>query len=186
MYSLPPILPHNLHLTFPLQSSRGLPFTPGLGLPRCELQTLSAENSKAIIKAVKTRLGPAFTITHLTQAAILLALLDTIRPTDLTDDEVYVTPTSVDGRRWMRTEVASQFYAMCQTAAVVRVRNLQAIHVSHQDDPEVQVQALERACREVKASYAQWLKNPYQQALGLRVHNFEANFLKVYVMANIL
>ncbi|KAJ4145119.1 hypothetical protein LMH87_003978 [Akanthomyces muscarius] len=159
-------------------SSRGLPFTPGLGLPRCELLTLSAENSKSVIKNIKTRLGPEFTITHLTQAAILLALLDTLKPTDLTDDEVFVTPTSVDGRRWMRPEVANSFYSMCQTAAVVRVENLKSIHVSHEDSSETQVKALERACRDVKASYDQWLKNPYQQALGLRVHNFEASYLQ--------
>ncbi|OAQ96767.1 hypothetical protein LLEC1_00640 [Akanthomyces lecanii] len=162
-------------------SSRGLPFTPGLGLPRCELLTLSAENSKAIIKGIKTRLGPEFTITHLTQAAILLALLDALKPTDLADDEAFVTPTSVDGRRWMRPELAGSFYSMCQTAAVVRVENLKSIHVSHEDATETQVTALARACRDVKTSYDRWLKNPYQQALGLRVHNFEARYLQAAI-----
>ncbi|PQK09681.1 hypothetical protein BB8028_0002g00050 [Beauveria bassiana] len=158
--------------------SRGLPFTPGLGFPRCELITLSAEKSKAIIKTIKTRLGPEYTITHLAQAAIVLALLDTLKPDDLTDDEFFVTPTSVDGRRWMEKEVANRFHPMCQTAAVVRVDHLKSIHVSHEDTKETQVEALEHACRDVKASYDRWLKNPYQLALGLRVHNFEANYLK--------
>lgn len=70
---------------------------------------------------------------------------------------------------------------MCQTAAVVRIENLKSIYVSHDDATEMQVRALERACRDVKASYDQWLWNPYQQALGLRVHNFEAGYLQACV-----
>ena len=83
----------------------------------------------------------------------------------------------MDGRRWMRSDIAKNFYAMCQTAAVVRVERLKSIAVSHQDDKDVQVKALESASRDVKTSYDQWLKNPFQEALGLRVHNFEANYL---------
>ncbi|KAI1070317.1 hypothetical protein LB507_010384 [Fusarium sp. FIESC RH6] len=157
--------------------SRGLKFQPGLGLPRCVIHKFSAEDSIAIVKAVKTRLGPGHTISHLTQTAIILALLDTLKPTDLTDDEAFISPTSVDGRRWMRPDIAKNFYAMCQTAAVVRVEKLKSIAVSHQDDKDVQVKALESASRDVKTSYDQWLKNPFQEALGLRVHNFEANYL---------
>jgi hypothetical protein len=126
---------------------------------------------------VKTRLGPGFTISHLTQAAIVLALLDHLKPTDLSDDEVFISPTSVDGRRWLREDIANNFYAMCQTAAVVRVENLKSIAVSHKDEKELQVKALQSACRDVKRSYDQWLTNPFLQALGIRVHNFEASYL---------
>ncbi|KAK6715370.1 trichothecene 15-O-acetyltransferase [Fusarium graminearum] len=152
-------------------------FRPGLGLPRCSIYKLSAEDSIAIIKAVKTRLGPGYTISQLTQAAIILALLDHLKPTDLSDDEFFISPTSVDGRKWMREDIASNYYAMCQTAAVVRVENLKSIAVSHNDEKEIQVKALEKACRDIKKSYDQWLGNPFLEALGLRVHNFEANYL---------
>ncbi|KAH6993516.1 15-O-acetyltransferase [Fusarium venenatum] len=157
--------------------SRGLKFQPGLALPRCVIHKLSAEDSIAIIKAIKTRLGPGFTISHLTQAAIILALLDHLKPTDLSDDEVFISPTSVDGRRWLREEITKNYYAMCQTAAVVRVENLKSIAVSHNDEKELQVRALESACRDIKKSYSQWLESPFLQALGLRVHNFEARYL---------
>nr|3FOT_A Chain A, 15-O-acetyltransferase [Fusarium sporotrichioides]3FP0_A Chain A, 15-O-acetyltransferase [Fusarium sporotrichioides] len=157
--------------------SRGMKFQPGLALPRCVIHKLSADESIDIVKAVKTRLGPGFTISHLTQAAIVLALLDHLKPNDLSDDEVFISPTSVDGRRWLREDIASNFYAMCQTAAVVRIENLKSITVSHKDEKELQVRALESACRNIKKSYRQWLENPFLQALGLRVHNFEASYL---------
>ncbi|KAM0304499.1 hypothetical protein ACHAPM_002597 [Fusarium culmorum] len=157
--------------------SRGMKFRPGLGLPRCSIYKLSADDSIAIIKAVKTRLGPDYTISQLTQAAIILALLDHLKPTDLSDDEFFISPTSVDGRKWMREDIASNYYAMCQTAAVVRVENLKSIAVSHNDEKEIQVKALEKACRDIKKSYDQWLGNPFLEALGLRVHNFEASYL---------
>lgn len=157
--------------------SRGMKFQPGLALPRCAIYKLSADDSIAIVKAVKTRLGPGYTISQLTQAAIILALLDHLKPTDLSDDEFFLSPTSVDGRKWLREDIASNYYAMCQTAAVVRVENLKSIAVSHKDEKEIQVKALEKACRDIKKCYDQWLGNPFLEALGLRVHNFEAGYL---------
>ncbi|RGP73138.1 3-acetyltrichothecene 15-o-acetyltransferase [Fusarium longipes] len=157
--------------------SRGLKFRPGLGLPRCVIHKFSAADSIAIVAAVKSRLGPGFTISHLAQAAIVLALLDHLKPTDLSDEQVFISPTSVDGRRWLHDDIASNFYAMCQTAAVVRVEKLKTIAVSHKDEKDKQVRALESACKDVKRSYDQWLGNPFLQALGIRVHNFEANYL---------
>nr|ALV66156.1 acetyltransferase [Trichoderma brevicompactum] len=157
--------------------SWGLEFKSGLGLPRTDIHTFTAAESKAIINGVKTRLGPQYTISHLAQAAVVIAMLEIIQPHNLTDKDVFVSPMPVNGRRWLKDELADNHYSICETGAVIRIENIESLVLNNDDDKDTIIGAIKRACEDVKKSFDQWLSNPYQLALGLAVHTLEASFL---------
>ena len=130
-----------------------------------------------MIHAVKSRLGPKYTISHLGQAASVLALLKANPPSnDIPDNQSLVMPTAVNGRRWLRDEHARDYYGMCQTGAVMKIKNIKSFMVDDNDKDAV-VEALERGCKLAKEAYDHWLNKPYQLALGISKDNFYASHL---------
>nr|G0KYB1.1 RecName: Full=Trichothecene O-acetyltransferase TRI3; AltName: Full=Trichothecene biosynthesis cluster protein 3 [Trichoderma arundinaceum]CAY87361.1 putative trichothecene 15-O-acetyltransferase [Trichoderma arundinaceum] len=156
----------------------GLEFKSGLGLPRTDIHTSTATESKAIINGVKTRLGPQYTISHLAQAAVVIAMLEIIQPPNLTDKDIFVSPMPVNGRRWLKDGLADHHYSICETGAVIRIENIKSLVLNNNNDKGYRPRCDEKKPGEdVKKSFDQWLGNPYQLALGLAVHTLEASFL---------
>ena len=77
------------------------------GKPSTVFHTLPQDQSQKIIRAIKSNLGTAYTITHLTNAAILLALLKTRPPPPKAGPIHYAPLASVQGRRFMTSPYSS-------------------------------------------------------------------------------
>ncbi|KAF7593958.1 trichothecene 15-O-acetyltransferase [Aspergillus hancockii] len=133
--------------------------------------------SNALLQAVKSRLGPKYTISHLAQAAVVVALLEANPPTDLDDESVFVTPMPVNGRRWLQDDIGKKYYSICETGAIIRCDNIKSLLVKRDTKKETIIAALTQACQDVKKSFDKALSNPYQQPIGMAVHMLEASFL---------
>ncbi|KAE8356477.1 15-O-acetyltransferase Tri3-domain-containing protein [Aspergillus coremiiformis] len=156
---------------------QGLVFQQGTGLPRTVFHTFPPDQSKALLQAIKTRLGPQYTISHLTQAAVIIALLEANPPPDLDDNSVFVTPMPVNGRRWIRDSLRDTYYGACQTGAIIRCENISSLLLQRTDTKETILAALTQACHDVKKSFDRALDNPYQLPIGIASHMLEASFL---------
>lgn len=168
------------------QSSWGLPISNGKGIPRTEWYHFSKADSEAIIRAVKTRIGPHYTISHLGHAATVLALLKE-RPLPAGDSTTkLVTALPVNGRYFLRDELAkANFlqdehadvqYGSCQAGAVVVFPQLGQWTVNESDKEAVKT-ALEGLAKHIKRSYDYWLSKPFQLPLCVSKDNFLSSFL---------
>ncbi|KAJ6007934.1 trichothecene 15-O-acetyltransferase [Penicillium herquei] len=152
-------------------SSWGMPVTNGSGDPRSDWYTFSKIDSEKIIHAVKKHLGPKYTISHLGHAATVLSLLkNNPLPVDAPGDIGLVTPLPVNGRRFLRDEVANHRFGTCQAGAVVEFPSLKTWAPCN--DAEDHTAALEKLCKQVKESYDYWLKKEFQLAVGVSKDNF--------------
>ena len=145
-------------------------------MPRTDLHTFTVEESKRILSAVKTRLGPQYTISHLTQAAVVLAMLELIGADNVSDDDFFVHGMPVNGRRFLDEKYAKKQYNMCETCAVIKVEKLKSLAKS-KEDKQAAIEALTKASSDVKKCLDRWLSNPSQLQLGVSMHNLEASFL---------
>jgi hypothetical protein len=133
---------------------------------------------QSVIRGVKTRLGPGYTITHLAQAAILLALLKTnpLSQEESTKNSV-VMPLPVNGRRYLRREFADNQYGSCQACAVVVFDRLEQFAIDFKDKDAV-LNALVKGMEITRNSYDYWLNKPFLLPLGLAKDNFIAPMLE--------
>lgn len=152
-----------------------------MGRPCTEWYTFSNAESAAMIRAVKTRLGSQYTISHLGHAAMVLALLKVKPlPAGSPDGTTLITPLPVDGRRFLRDEYVDKQYGSCQAGAIVEFENLKSWAVDESDTEAVK-SMLERGCKHVKESYDYWLSKDFQLALGVSKDNFLSSFLSSWV-----
>ncbi|KAB5566840.1 15-O-acetyltransferase Tri3-domain-containing protein [Coniochaeta sp. 2T2.1] len=167
-------------------TSWGLPVTNGEGIPRTEWYRFTKDQSEAIIRAVKTKIGTQYTISHLGHAAMVLALLKT-RPLPAGDTTTeLITPLPVNGRPYLRDGLAKgNFsedrnakvqYGTCQAGAVVEFQHLAQWTVDESDKTAVKAK-LEALARHIKSSYDYWTSKPYLLPLGVSKDNFLASFL---------
>lgn len=130
-----------------------------------------------MIRAVKTRLGQQYTISHLGHAAMVLALLqsnplDSSAPTGT----ALITPLPVNGRRFLKPEFREHRFGSCQAGAVVEFKDLASWAPATKGPGDVQ-EALGKLSRHVKESYDYWLRNQFQLPLGISKDNFLSAFL---------
>lgn len=160
-----------------LQNSWALDQKLGVGAPRTEFQTFTAAQSQSIIQAVKSRLGPGYTISHLGQAATALALLKANPiPADVSGVPSIIMPLPVNGRRFLKDEYVQGQYGACQAGAVVQLHDARS-YVVDDNDKNAVISMLERACRISKEQYDYWLSKPFQMAVNISKDNFLASFL---------
>jgi hypothetical protein len=118
-----------------------------VGAPSTEFQTFTAAESQAIVQAVKPRLGPGYTISHLGQAATALALLKVNPiPNDVSGVPSIIMPLPVNGRRFLKDEYMQGQYGACQAGAVVQFHDAKSFAVDDDDKSSV-ISMLDRACR---------------------------------------
>ncbi|KAF5865509.1 trichothecene 15-O-acetyltransferase [Aspergillus alliaceus] len=156
------------------QSSWGLKFKLGEGTPCAIFHNFTVTESKAIISALKRRFGPKYTITHLGQAAVVLALLKANPPPDYVfGGQSFITVPPVDGRRWLRENHVKDYYGICLTGAVIEFEDIGSLMVDENDKDAV-IEALGAGCRITKEAYDRWMSNPFQLPLGVSMYNFLA------------
>ncbi|KXH68107.1 hypothetical protein CSAL01_12931 [Colletotrichum salicis] len=166
-------------------SSWGLPVAAGTGAPRTIWRTFTAEQSAAIKAAIKTRLGPSFTVTHLGHAAMVLALLRARPlPADAPDSVTLVSPLPVNGRRYLRGDAAGR-YGSCQAGASVEFAPLREWVVDESNADAVRA-TLGALASHVKEGYEYWLRNEFQLAVDQAKGNFLASVLGSYVPGEVL
>ena len=137
-----------------------------------EWYTFSRAETKAIKDAVKTRLGPKYTVSHLSHAAMVLALLKAQPlPADTPDSKTIISPLTVNGRRFLRDEYVDKQYGVCQTTAVVEFENLKSWMVDELDIEALKT-TLERGCKLVKKSYDYWLGKGFLLLLDVTKDSF--------------
>ena len=139
-------------------------------IPRAEVLSFTVEESKAIIKAVKTRLGPGFTISHLVNAAVVIALLDTFPSEKMTDEEAFVGPTTVNLRRYIKEELKKDYIGLMVSSAFIRINKLKSLAVSSEQSKEAVVEALSKASKDVKTSLDTWLEPATQMPSPLAMY----------------
>ena len=162
------------------QSSWGLTVTNSIGTPRTEFYTFSKAESEAMILAVRSRVGPQYTISHLGHAAMVLAHLKAKPlPASAPENTQLITPLPVNGRRFLRDEFVDRQYGSCQAGAVVEFPNLKSWVVDERDTDAVKAM-LERGCRHVKEWYDYWLSKEFQVAVNVSKDNFLASSLSGY------
>ncbi|GKT45932.1 putative 15-O-acetyltransferase SAT12 [Colletotrichum spaethianum] len=157
-------------------SSWGLPVAAGTGAPRTIWRAFTAEQSVAIKAAIKTRLGPSFTVTHLGHATMVLALLRARPlPADAPDSVALSSPLPVNGRRYLRGDAARR-YGSCQAGASVEFAPLREWAVDEGDAEAVRATLGALAAR-VRDGYEYWLRNEFQLAVDQAKGNFLASVL---------
>ena len=148
-----------------------------VGAPSTEFQVFTIAETQAILQAIKSRLGPSYTISHLGQAATALALL---KVSPITDDvpglASIIMPLPVNGRRFLKDEYVQSQYGACQAGAVVQFHDARSFVVDDNDINAV-ISALEKGCRISKEQYDYWLSKPFQMAVNVSKDNFLASFL---------
>lgn len=120
---------------------------------------------------MKSRLGSGYTITHLGQAATLLTLLKlSPLPREALLNRSVIMPLPVNGRRYLREELAERQYGSCQACAVVTFDKLEKYAVDFGNRDAVVV-ALITGVKVTKNAYDYWLDKPYLLPLGLAKDN---------------
>ncbi|KAK6006544.1 hypothetical protein QM012_006954 [Aureobasidium pullulans] len=154
------------------QESHAFQIKTNPGLPEIAILQLSPTECQKIIEGVKSHLGPGYTITHLGQAATLMTLLK-LNPLsqETLQEKSIIMPLPVNGRRYLREELANTQYGSCQACAVVVFADLEAYAVDFGDKDAV-VNALVHAIKVTKRSYDYWLSKPFLLPLGLAKDNF--------------
>ncbi|GKT93659.1 hypothetical protein Ct61P_11509 [Colletotrichum tofieldiae] len=153
-------------------SSWGLPVTNTEGKPQTIWHTFTPEESQAVNSAVKTRLGPRYTITHLGHAAIVLALLRANPlPLDAPESTMLSSPLPANGRRFLKEADADRRYGSCQAGLFVEFSPLRTFIVDETDSDAVK-DTLKRLVQQVKDGYEYWLKNDFQLPIDQAKGNF--------------
>ncbi|KFA53045.1 Sat16, partial [Stachybotrys chartarum IBT 40293] len=142
--------------------------------PRAHVLKLILVESRDIIRAVKTRLCPQYTISYLAQAATVIAMLDTYSSkSELSKPDFFVALTAVNGRRYLREDLESNYLAGYVTGAPIKIEKLRSLLVSLDDSKDIIVSALEKAAKDAKRRLDMWIYDQSQLATGFRIHSFK-------------
>ncbi len=140
-------------------------------MPKTLFWTFTQEQSQAIVASVKSNIGNNCTITHLAIAAVMLALVKTNPPRGDNAPNIYVTPSSINGRQWMKEPYSSgkvPYLANAQANGVVAFENLKDyVQAPGQESVEKTRKLLVRAATAAKAEYARCLNRPNQLAISI-------------------
>ncbi|KAF7596256.1 trichothecene 15-O-acetyltransferase [Aspergillus hancockii] len=151
----------------------GLQPKPENKIPSVAFHNFTVAESKAMINAVKTHLSPKHTITHLGQAATILALLKANPPPEALGNLDFIQPLTLNGRRWVRPEHVRS-YGVCQTGGITTFKDLRSYMVDENDKDAV-FEALKRGTDLAKQYYDKFLNEPYQLPIGLSVQQTNAS-----------
>ncbi|OKL63819.1 hypothetical protein UA08_01099 [Talaromyces atroroseus] len=145
----------------------------GHGLPRTIFHTFTKEESDAIYKAVKTKVGPSASPAHLGHAAVFLSLLKSSPPSDDTPDtQVYVSQSPVNGRRFLENpqKHAKTYYPVTQSTCPVLYGNIKQYEIANASK-EMWDEYLLTATKIAKETYDQRLANPAALPISINFHN---------------
>ncbi|KAL9596653.1 MAG: hypothetical protein Q9219_005648 [cf. Caloplaca sp. 3 TL-2023] len=143
------------------------------GLSRTVWRTFTKEQSQQIVSAIRQRLGRGYTITHVGQAALLLALLKLHPPgQEVGDDQIFLCPTAINGRRFIREPYQSYqkpFFPNCQANGFVTFENIKGFIQEGQRDDTKTKELLTKAAKMSKEGYGAILDRPHCLAISTPV-----------------
>ncbi|KAJ9401502.1 hypothetical protein DTO282F9_1699 [Paecilomyces variotii] len=133
-----------------------------VGLPRSIFHTFTVAETAKLLRAVKERLGPKYTVTHLGHAAVFLALLKTNPPPADAPETFCTTAMPVNSRRFLREDYAKAtktYYPVCQSSALLLFEDIQS-YAPRDCDKEQLREKISRAAKHTKESYDFWMNQP--------------------------
>lgn len=140
-----------------LKSRWGLKVQSGDGYEPASIHhVLSPEQSKAVLRSVKKKLGPTYSVTYLGHAATVMTMLRFKPPHDKPSDQDHVvSPLFVNGRRYLDSQQpkSSDHIPMCRAIGAVEFRDVERYILSKDPNKEEVQQKLKIACEEARRSY---------------------------------
>lgn len=159
------------------------PSENGEGIPQTLFHTFSKEVSQSITASVKTVLGPGQTITHLAQAAVLLALVNANPPhgDDVPEKVLYLCPSPINARRLMREPFASgekQYFPISQCNGAIVYENIRDYvqPPGHESEAKTR-ELLVKGAKVAQKDYARCLNRPNQAAISIPVMELVATMI---------
>ncbi|KAL9004730.1 MAG: hypothetical protein Q9188_002457 [Gyalolechia gomerana] len=136
-------------------------------------RTFTLEQSQQIVQAVKQRLGPGYTITHLGQSALLLALLKIHPPgPEIGSDQIYQCFSPVNGRPFIQEPYQSYqkpYFPVCQANGFVIYEDIKSFAQEGQRQDSKTKELLARASKITKDGYTAILNRPHSVAIGISI-----------------
>ena len=143
------------------------------GISKTIWRTFTKDESKRIVKAVKERLGRDYTITNLSQAALLLAVLKMNPPGPETpNSQVYNCPTPINGRRFLQEPYQSYavpYFPSCQCNGFILFEDIKSYTENGMRNNDETKELLKKAATISRDGYAAILKRPNNLAISTPV-----------------
>ncbi|KAL8726163.1 MAG: hypothetical protein Q9166_006880 [cf. Caloplaca sp. 2 TL-2023] len=144
-------------------------------------RTFTKEQSQNLVKVVKERLGPSYTITHLGQAALLLALVKMHPPgPDVPTSTVFCCATPINGRRYIQEPYRSYnkpYFPNCQVSGFVLFEDIKNFMQEGDRKDEKTKELLVSAAKQSKDGYAKILNRPHNLASSTSILELFANMM---------
>ncbi|KAL8958197.1 MAG: hypothetical protein Q9193_004702 [Seirophora villosa] len=145
----------------------------GDGVSRTLWRTFSQEESQRLLQAVKQRLEPGHTITHLGMSALLLALLKMHPPgPEVQDGQCWVCATPINARATIKEPYQSYtkpYFPICQANGFVVFEDMKSFAQDGQRQDEKTKELLARAAGQVKDSLNTMTTRPHHLAVSTSV-----------------
>ena len=116
----------------------------------------SLEQSKAILRSVKTEIGPEASVTQLGHAAMAMTLLKFKAPEEgASEGDRFVSPLFMSGRRYLNPERPKSKYhvLMCRAIGAIEFREADRYIPLESDSRDKIRIKLKKACEEAVRSY---------------------------------
>ncbi|KAI9733072.1 MAG: trichothecene 15-O-acetyltransferase [Cirrosporium novae-zelandiae] len=140
-----------------------VPKESGPSYSRSAFAPFTLEETKAVISAVKTKLGPTFTITHLAQSAVFIALLlFNPVPESAPEETSYISSSVMDGRRFLLEphNEKTPFSTICQCSATIAYPAIKSYNITKFSSKKEINEALAKGSEIAKQGYDSWISMP--------------------------
>ena len=113
------------------------------------------EQSKTILRSVKTNIGPQASVTQLGHAAMAMTLLKSRASEERSDSGRFVSPLFMSGRRYLNPERPKSTYhvPMCRAIGAIEFREVEKYVLLENDGKDKIRMKLKKACEEAVRSY---------------------------------
>ncbi|KAL8995324.1 MAG: hypothetical protein Q9169_004928 [Polycauliona sp. 2 TL-2023] len=140
----------------------------------CPSQTLfytfTKEKSRSIIAAVKQKLGFGYTVPHLVQAALVLALMRDKVPDHFPRPLHWTCPTAINGRHFLQQPYSSYkkpYFPNCEALGLITFQDVTEYTQDRglRKDPIRTTELLVRAAKHSREGYEKFMETPHNMAI---------------------
>ncbi len=140
-----------------------------------------------MVNAVKEKLGPGYTLAHLGQAALLLAMVGTIpRGPTVAAPRIWYCPTAINGRRYLQEPYRSYqklYFPNCQASGFVIFKDTEKyMQDGARQDFKIKEHLL-RAAKESRDGFSKVTDRPHILAISTLIMEDLAKIMSKYVIA---
>ncbi len=143
--------------------------------PRSIHRSFPVDESAAILRSVKEKLGPSYTITSLGHAAVFMTMLKMRSPRNVSmDQRLFYSPVFMSGRRYLHPGYANSIrhVPMVRAIGIVEFHDVEDYILSDAPSKEEVMKKLRRGCEEALESYQAIRKreSALTESFGLTEH----------------